>query len=237
MERKVRRQEIRQAVFQKEWEAFSRLFNDFNSEKVAYIERAFFHSFCAHYGQKRKNGEMFIKHPEGVTKILVEAGVRDHIIICAALLHDVVEDTHYLIRLNGKSDPKVSQYDVIKSLFPEDENQELPAIIYELTKSERKGIKKEKADEMYFRSFSAISTRAMLVKMADIIHNLPTFYVHSEKKQRKKRKQITEVYLPVFQEKRTEYSAEQAVLLERLHKELGIRKETTQVKRRNNLRF
>lgn len=46
-----------------------------------------------HNGQKRRNGEPYITHPEAVFMALYEAGERDEAILCASLLHDCVEDT------------------------------------------------------------------------------------------------------------------------------------------------
>ena len=46
----------------------------------------------AHEGQRRDSGEPYITHPLAVSCILVELGM-DEASICAALLHDVVEDT------------------------------------------------------------------------------------------------------------------------------------------------
>jgi guanosine-3',5'-bis(diphosphate) 3'-pyrophosphohydrolase len=56
------------------------------------IERAFAFSCERHAGQERKSGEDFITHPLGVARIC--AGLRlDTATLCAALLHDTVEDT------------------------------------------------------------------------------------------------------------------------------------------------
>ena len=56
------------------------------------IERAFAFACESHAGQERKSGEDFITHPLGVARIC--AGLRlDTATLCAALLHDTVEDT------------------------------------------------------------------------------------------------------------------------------------------------
>ena len=48
----------------------------------------------AHEGQKRRNGEPYIIHPVAVAEIVVEMGL-DTDSICAALLHDCIEDTEF----------------------------------------------------------------------------------------------------------------------------------------------
>src|SRR5207237_8793425 len=56
------------------------------------IERAFLFACERHADQRRQSGEGFIAHPVGVAKIC--AGMRlDTATLCAALLHDTVEDT------------------------------------------------------------------------------------------------------------------------------------------------
>src|SRR5215211_8698730 len=56
------------------------------------VERAFLFSCERHADQRRRSGEDFITHPVGVAKIC--AGMRlDTATLCAALLHDTVEDT------------------------------------------------------------------------------------------------------------------------------------------------
>ncbi len=62
---------------------------NYNVEK---IEQAYELAREKHEGQFRESGEPYIIHPIAVAKILVELGM-DADTICAALLHDVIEDT------------------------------------------------------------------------------------------------------------------------------------------------
>ena len=55
------------------------------------IERAYTFAFIAHDGQKRKDGSAYISHPVAVAKIVAELQM-DPDSICAALMHDVIED-------------------------------------------------------------------------------------------------------------------------------------------------
>ena len=63
------------------------------AEDIAQIERAYETARAAHAGQYRKSGEPYITHPLAVAKILAEWHL-DPQALMAALLHDVVEDTH-----------------------------------------------------------------------------------------------------------------------------------------------
>ncbi|MFL6026695.1 MAG: HD domain-containing protein, partial [Friedmanniella sp.] len=59
---------------------------------LSVIERAYRTAEQAHAGQLRKSGDAYITHPLAVTTILAELGMTEAT-LCAALLHDTVEDT------------------------------------------------------------------------------------------------------------------------------------------------
>jgi guanosine-3',5'-bis(diphosphate) 3'-pyrophosphohydrolase len=60
------------------------------------VERAYQKAERLHNGQMRKSGDAFITHPLAVTTILAELGMTEAT-LCAALLHDTVEDTDYTL--------------------------------------------------------------------------------------------------------------------------------------------
>ena len=59
---------------------------------LSMVEKAYNYAVEKHAGQKRKSGEPFVNHPINVACIIAEMEF-DTDSICAALLHDVVEDT------------------------------------------------------------------------------------------------------------------------------------------------
>ena len=61
-------------------------------EESRVILKAFYFARDAHKGQKRASGEEYFVHPCAVSKILVDLGM-DYATICAAFLHDTIEDT------------------------------------------------------------------------------------------------------------------------------------------------
>jgi (p)ppGpp synthase/HD superfamily hydrolase len=63
---------------------------------IRLIERAYEVAARWHAGQKRLSGDPYITHPLAVATILAELGM-NHETICAALLHDTVEDTAYTL--------------------------------------------------------------------------------------------------------------------------------------------
>ena len=66
-------------------------------KKVEIIERAFRFAKMAHKGIRRRSGEPYILHPIAVAKITSQEIGLGSTSICAALLHDVVEDTEYTV--------------------------------------------------------------------------------------------------------------------------------------------
>ena len=89
-------------------QAFQELLNDYlatkHRKRVEIITKAFNFANQAHKGIKRRSGEPYIMHPIAVAKIVCNEIGLGSTSICAALLHDVVEDTDYTARSSkGKS--------------------------------------------------------------------------------------------------------------------------------------
>ena len=82
-------------------EAFNDLLNGYlasnHRKKVEIIVRAFEFAKEAHKGIRRRSGEPYILHPIAVAKIASQEIGLGSTSICAALLHDVVEDTEFTV--------------------------------------------------------------------------------------------------------------------------------------------
>ena len=64
-----------------------------NDQQIKIVEEAYLLALKAHEGQKRHTGEPYITHPLAVAHILAQMRM-DPPTIMAAILHDVIEDTH-----------------------------------------------------------------------------------------------------------------------------------------------
>lgn len=107
-----------------------------------------------HMGQSRKFDETpYIDHPIGVVKILKEY-TSDEDIICAAYLHDTVEDTNTTL-------------EEIKSIF----HQNIASLVEELT-SNREYEKKMGKPQYLTQKINAMSEKAKLIKLSDRLHNV-----------------------------------------------------------------
>ena len=147
------------------------------------VERAFAFACESHADQRRKSGEDFITHPLGVAKIC--AGMRlDTETLCAALLHDTVEDTS-------------ASLDQVEKQF----GAEIGQLVDGVTKLT--GIAFESRDERqaenYRKMMVAMATdvRVILIKLADRLHNMRTLDALAKQKQIAKARETLEIYAPL----------------------------------------
>ncbi len=149
----------------------------------ARVEEAFVFACEHHAAQRRKSGEDFIVHPVGVARIC--AGMRlDTETLCAALLHDTVEDTS----------ASIAQ---VRECFGE----EVANVVDGVTKLT--GITFHSRDEAqaenYRKMMVAMATdvRVILIKLADRLHNMRTIEAMPKQKQIDKAKETLEIYAPI----------------------------------------
>jgi guanosine-3',5'-bis(diphosphate) 3'-pyrophosphohydrolase len=139
---------------------------------------------CAHHGdQKRYSGDEFITHPVGVAQIC--AGMRlDTDTLCAALLHDTVEDTSATL-------------DEVREEFGE----EIAALVDGVTKLTGMNFESrdERQAENYRKMMVAMATdvRVILIKLADRLHNMRTLGALPKQKQTLKSHETLEIYAPL----------------------------------------
>src|SRR4051794_26873626 len=147
------------------------------------VERAFLFACEHHADQLRRSGEDFIIHPVGVAKIC--AGMRlDTDTLCAALLHDTVEDTS-------------ASLDEVREEFGDD----IATLVDGVTKLT--GIpfqsRDERQAENYRKMIVAMSAdvRVILIKLADRLHNMRTLGPMPKQKQQEKAKETLEIFAPL----------------------------------------
>ena len=153
-------------------------------KKVEIIERAYRFAKEAHKGVRRRSGEPYIMHPIAVAKIASQEIGLGSTSICAALLHDVVEDTDYTVEdIAGQFGPKIAQ------------------LVQGLTKISG-GIFGDKASaqaENFRKLLLTMSEdiRVVLIKMADRLHNMRTLGSMAPNKQYKIAGETMYIYAPL----------------------------------------
>ncbi len=153
-------------------------------KKVELITKAFNFARQAHKGVRRLSGEPYIMHPIAVAQIACEEIGLGSTSICAALLHDVVEDTDYTVEdIDNIFGPKIAQ------------------IVDGLTKISG-GIFGEKASaqaESFKKLLLTMSDdiRVILIKMSDRLHNMRTLSSQRPNKQYKIAGETLYIYAPL----------------------------------------
>jgi guanosine-3',5'-bis(diphosphate) 3'-pyrophosphohydrolase len=128
--------------------------------QIASVRDAYYMGARAHHGQTRKSGEPYITHPLAVSGILAELGM-DVETLCAAILHDALEDTE-LAR------------DQIAGRFGE----AVAELVDGVTKLDKISFRDrhEAAAESFRKMMLAMARdlRVILIKLADRLHNMRT---------------------------------------------------------------
>ncbi len=149
----------------------------------AAVTRAFDFACDRHADQLRRSGDEFITHPVGVAQIC--AGMRlDTETLCAALLHDTVEDTSAsLEEIHAEFGEEIAQL--------VDGVTKLTGIAFE-SRDERQA-------ENYRKMMVAMATdvRVILIKLADRLHNMRTLGALPKQKQMIKSRETLEIYAPL----------------------------------------
>ena len=169
-------------------EAFQELMQAYlasnHRRKVEKISHAFRFAKNAHKGVRRRSGEPYIMHPIAVAKIVISELGLGSTSICAALLHDVIEDTEY------------TREDLAAAF-----GDQIADIVDGLTKISG-GIFGDKASlqaENFRKLLLSMSSdiRVILIKMADRLHNMRTLDSLRPQKQHKIAGETLYIYAPL----------------------------------------
>jgi GTP diphosphokinase / guanosine-3',5'-bis(diphosphate) 3'-diphosphatase len=149
----------------------------------ARVQDAFVFACEHHADQRRKSGEDFIVHPVGVARICASMRL-DTETLCAALLHDTVEDTSASI-------------EEVRERFGED----IAGVVDGVTKLT--GITFQSRDEAQANNYRkmmvamANDPRVILIKLADRLHNMRTIDALPKQKQTEKARETLDIYAPL----------------------------------------
>lgn len=152
-------------------------------DKVAETQRAFIVARDAHSGQMRSSGDPYITHPVAVAGILADMCL-DHETIMAALLHDVIEDTHH-----NKEDLSAQFGETVGDLV--EGVSKLEKIHFSSTQ--------EAQAENFRKMMMAMvqDIRVILIKLADRTHNMRTLGSLRPDKRRRIARETLEIYSPI----------------------------------------
>ncbi|MEH6457822.1 MAG: RelA/SpoT family protein [Cocleimonas sp.] len=154
-----------------------------SNEDVDKVNKSYLLAFKAHDGVIRKSGEAYIFHPIAVAYTLADLHM-DVDTVCAALLHDVIEDTEYT-----KDDITERFGEVVADL------------VDGVTKlSGGQFTTRDEAAAASFQKMMAAMThdyRVVLIKLADRLHNVKTLAVRSPGSRRRIAKETLDIHVPL----------------------------------------
>jgi guanosine-3',5'-bis(diphosphate) 3'-pyrophosphohydrolase len=155
------------------------------SEQIPTVQRAYHVGAVAHHGQTRKSGEPYITHPLAVAGILAELGM-DVETLCAAILHDALEDTQL-----GR--------EAISGEFGE----AVAELVDGVTKLDKLSFRdrNEAMAESFRKMLLAMARdlRVILIKLADRLHNMRTIGSMAPDSRRRIARETLDVYAPIAQ--------------------------------------
>ena len=144
---------------------------------VERIQRAYDVAASWHQGQTRKSGDPYITHPLAVATILAETGADDEM-LCAALLHDTIEDTPYrLAALSGEFGAEVAALVTGTAALDQIKGRGRRTVSQAAVK---------RAD-----------TRVLAIKLADRLHNMWTVQFIPQVKQLRKARESLDIFVRV----------------------------------------
>lgn len=155
------------------------------AEHIARVRAAYVMGARAHDGQVRRSGEAYITHPVAVAGILAELRV-DWETLCAAILHDTLEDT------------PLPRTDIVGAF-----GEPVAALVDAVTKLDkiRFASRQEAAAESFRKMMLAMATdlRVILIKLSDRLHNMRTLDAMADDSRRRIARETLEIYAPIAQ--------------------------------------
>ena len=155
----------------------------YNPEGVELVKKAYTYAEELHRGQYRQSGEPYIIHPLSVAYILAEIHA-DTETLCAALLHDTLEDT------------KITKEEIVKEFGPT-----VALLVDGVTKLNKMNFSSKQAQ--VFANTRKIITgimidiRIIIIKIADRLHNMRTLMYKSEFKQKENAIETMDLFVPL----------------------------------------
>ncbi len=151
--------------------------------QVQLVRRAYQVGAQAHAGQTRRSGEAYITHPVAVASILADLRM-DAETLCAAILHDSLEDTS-----------------LPRSAISGEFGDTVAELVDGVTKLDKIQFRdRQEADAESFRKMMLAMSRdlrVILIKLADRLHNMRTLDAMAASSRRRIARETLEIYAPI----------------------------------------
>ena len=154
-----------------------------NKDQLKLIEKAYNLAEEKHHGQFRKTGEAYIIHPLNVAYILTDIKA-DYETICAAILHDTIEDT-----------------DITLDYLEKEFGKTVRLLVDGVTKINKLDLGADKDAEIATQRKILVGmtedVRVRILKLADRLHNLRTLWALQEHRQKYNAKETLDILVPI----------------------------------------
>lgn len=173
-------------TFLSKYELLWRIEGKLRPEQMNACEAAYEMAESVHEFQRRNDGTPYIWHPSRVAKIILdELKIMDPDMICAALLHDVLEDSPTLT-------PQILEYNF---------NPYVAYVVETLTKDiKAEGELRDQIDKQYVKKISVASDDCKIIKLADRLDNCRCLVFNVKRNPIRYVTETCERYLPMAQE-------------------------------------
>jgi GTP pyrophosphokinase len=146
---------------------------------IELIRRAYEVAAYWHQGQTRRSGDPYITHPLAVATILAEAGADDEM-LCAGLLHETIEDTPYTL------DALIREF-----------GAGVAGLVMETAALDQaKGQGRRRAVRVMAAAEESADARAVVIKLADRLHNMRTIQFIPQATQLRKARESLGIFAP-----------------------------------------
>ncbi|CAN7097323.1 unnamed protein product [Brassica rapa subsp. narinosa] len=152
------------------------------------VIKAFYEAEKAHRGQMRANGDPYLQHCVETAILLAEIGANATVVI-AGILHDTLDDSFmsydYILRTFG-----AGVADLVEGVSKLSQ-------LSKLARENNTACKTVEADRLHTMFLAMADARAVLIKLADRLHNMVTLYALPPDKQQRFAKETLEIFAPL----------------------------------------
>lgn len=184
--------------------------------------RAYHFAYSAHIGQKRESGADYFEHLRGTAQILNdELGCTDTGMLCAAMLHDVVENSPIFHRMISDSP---QPYFHVHRRLTDEFGAKVAQLVLAVTKLPKTRLSRQERLERHLEQLSKSSPEVLVLKAADRLHNLRTLDSISGEKRGRIMEETQAYFIPLFEAAASSncppWSEYAAVLLRKINAQL-----------------
>jgi|SRR5579872_4883973 len=210
---------------------FREILKGYSFEDAAILDHAYQMTKAGHRDKWRIGGARYFEHPREVVNILYfECGIKDPAVLAAGFLHDMAEDTSVFGNPTEMTNSEFERQ--VKFLISRDFYPQTADIVWDVTEPSVDGVEvltEHDAKTIKYDKLRFTLPGGLIVKMADRLHNLRTFFPKvGEETPEKRIRETEEILIPIFEQiESTEYKDAGKYLISEIRKAIAILRSQT----------